>query len=54
MRHRINKFIKLYGLWNVSRVSFVLNKIWKENPDGNKVVDWHNLLRELGWDINFA
>lgn len=54
MRHRINKFIKLYGLWNVCRVSFVLQKIWKENPDGNKVVDWHNLLKELGWDINFA
>ncbi|RCK65969.1 Transcriptional activator protein UGA3 [Candida viswanathii] len=54
MRHRINKFIRLYGLWNVSRISFVLNKIWKENPDGSKVVDWHSLLRELGWDINFA
>ena len=54
MRHRINKFIKLYGLWNVCRVSFVLQKIWKDNPDGSKVVDWHNLLKELGWDINFA
>ncbi|KAL6449729.1 UGA3 Transcriptional activator protein UGA3 [Candida maltosa Xu316] len=54
MRHRINKFIKLYGLWNVSRISFVLHKIWKENPDGSKVVDWHNSLKELGWDINFA
>ncbi|KAG7663806.1 uncharacterized protein J8A68_002666 [[Candida] subhashii] len=54
MRYRIGEFMKLYGIWNVSRVRFVLEKIWESNPAGNMVVDWHQILNDLNWDLNFA
>ncbi|EGW33743.1 uncharacterized protein SPAPADRAFT_64973 [Spathaspora passalidarum NRRL Y-27907] len=54
MSARIEEYMKLYGMWNVSRVKFLMERIWEENPTGNQVVDWHNLLKEFGWDLNFA
>ncbi|CAI5756273.1 unnamed protein product [Candida verbasci] len=54
MSERIDQFIKLYGMWNVTRVKFVIEKIWKDNPNGDSVIDWHSSLKELGWDLNFA
>ncbi|KAK6453934.1 zinc-finger transcription factor of the Zn(2)-Cys(6) binuclear cluster domain type [Scheffersomyces xylosifermentans] len=54
MRSRLNNFMKLYGPWNVGRAQFIIEKVWAGNPSGNNVVDWHSILRELGWDINFA
>ncbi|KAI5957286.1 hypothetical protein KGF54_000214 [Candida jiufengensis] len=51
---RVDSFIKLYGMFNVNRVKDIIQKIWKNNLDGNKVVDWHEMLNQLGWDINFA
>lgn len=54
MRIRIDKMMATYGPWNVVRVKFLVEKVWEENPDGDKVVDWHAILKSLGWDLNFA
>lgn len=54
MTKRIDKFIQTYGPWSVIRGKEVIEKIWEINPDGDKVVDWHKILKDLGWEINFA
>lgn len=54
MTKRLQHYMKVYGPWNVRVVKIVMERVWEENPDGNKVVDWHNIVKELGWDINFA
>ncbi|KAK6198547.1 fungal-specific transcription factor domain-containing protein [Scheffersomyces amazonensis] len=54
MKERVENFIKLYGPWNVRRAKYLMEKVWQNNKDGNMVVDWHSILRELDWDINFA
>lgn len=51
---RLDNFIKSYGPWNLTRVKDLMLNVWERNPDGTKAVDWHSVLRELGWDINFA
>lgn len=54
MTQRLERYMKVYGPWNVRVVKIVMERVWDENPDGNKVVDWHHIVKELGWDINFA
>lgn len=54
MKLRTDKFMQLYGPWNVVRVRHLMEKVWELNPDGDKVVDWLVILKELNWDINFA
>lgn len=54
MRHRYDTFMRIYGPWNVVRVKALVEHIWRENPQGDKVVDWHAVLNDLGWEINFA
>lgn len=54
MRGRMEKMIATYGPWNVVRVKFLVEKVWEYNPDGDSVVDWHAILKNLGWDLNFA
>ncbi|KAI5961915.1 uncharacterized protein KGF55_003886 [Candida pseudojiufengensis] len=51
---RVDSFIKLYGMFNANRVKEFMLRIWDLNSNGDKVVDWHEMLKELGWDINFA
>ncbi|KAK6461266.1 fungal-specific transcription factor domain-containing protein [Scheffersomyces coipomensis] len=54
MKQRVENFIKLYGPWNVRRAKYLMEKVWQQNRDGDTVVDWHSILRNLDWDINFA
>lgn len=54
MRQRLDQFMKLYGPWNVTRAKFLMEKVWEKSPEGDRVVDWHSILKDLGWDINFA
>lgn len=54
MRLRTQKMMDMYGPWNVVRVKFLMEKVWEINPQGDCVVDWHAILKELGWEINFA
>lgn len=54
MSRRIDGYIKTYGPWSNTRVKEVITKIWELNPDGDKAIDWHAILKELGWEINFA
>ncbi|KAI3406951.2 hypothetical protein KGF56_000244 [Candida oxycetoniae] len=54
MQERVKVFIKTYGMFNVNRVKDIMEKIWKKNSNGNQVLDWHEILDELGWDLNFA
>lgn len=54
MINRIDKFIQTYGTWSINRAKVVIEKIWQANPDGDKVVDWNKVLKDLGWNINFA
>ncbi|CAH6718439.1 hypothetical protein CLIB1444_01S06744 [[Candida] jaroonii] len=54
MSRRIDGYIKTYGPWSNTRVKEVITKIWDLNPDGDKAIDWHAILKELGWEINFA
>lgn len=54
MMQRVNSFIENYGMFNANRAREVMQKIWKENCNGDKVIDWHSMLNELGWDLNFA
>lgn len=54
MKQRVDRFMKLYGHWSVIRTQAVMEKVWAQNPDGDKVVDWFKILKDLDWDINFA
>lgn len=54
MRERLDEFMKLYGPWNVTRAKFLMEKVWEQSPEGDRVVDWHSILKDLGWDVNFA
>lgn len=54
MNLRIQKMMEMYGPWNVVRVKYLIERVWERNPEGDRVVDWHAILMELGWDINFA
>ncbi|CUM63513.1 uncharacterized protein PRCAT00001089001 [Priceomyces carsonii] len=54
IRELIGRFVKLYGPWNITNISMVIDRVWSDNPQGDKFVNWHSILRELGWDINFA
>lgn len=54
MRSRMEKMIATYGPWNVVRVKYLVERVWEENPDGDRVVDWHAILKTLDWDLNFA
>lgn len=54
MRQRLEQFMNLYGPWNVARAKFLMERVWEQNPSGDQVVDWHSILKDLGWDINFA
>lgn len=54
MNARIQKMMAMYGPWNVVRVKALMERVWEKNPDGDRVVDWHPILADLGWDINFA
>lgn len=54
MRIRFEKLINDYGPWNVVRVKSLVEKIWAENPHGDRVVDWNAMLNNLNWDLNFA
>lgn len=54
MRKRIELFIESYGTTNVTRVRFLMERVWETNPNGNQVVDWYKILHDLDWEINFA
>ncbi|KAI5957854.1 hypothetical protein KGF57_003121 [Candida theae] len=54
MLQRVNSFIEQYGMFNANRAREVMQKIWKENSSGDKVTNWHSMLNDLGWDLNFA
>ena len=54
MLQRVNSFIDQYGMFNANRAREVMQKIWKENSNGDKVTNWHSMLNDLGWDLNFA
>lgn len=54
MTLRMENFIKVYGPWNLARAKYLMEKVWERNIEGNSVVDWYSILKELGWDINFA
>ena len=54
MLARMDSFMKLYGPWNIRNVKVVTQMVWERNPLGDKCIDWHRILEELGWDINFA
>lgn len=54
MKQRLDEFMNLYGPWNVIRAKFLMERVWEQNPFGDQVVDWHSILKDLGWDINFA
>lgn len=54
MNLRIQKMVEMYGPWNVVRVKYLIERVWERNHNGDSVVDWHSILVELGWDINFA
>lgn len=54
MKKRITTHIELFGPWSISRVLYVIEKIWELNPDGDKFIDWHKTLKDLNWHINFA
>lgn len=51
---RMDAFMKFYGPWNIRNVKVVTQMVWERNPHGDKCVDWHRILEELGWDMNFA
>lgn len=51
---KVDAMMKIYGPWNVVRVKLVLTEIWDRNPSGDTVVDWIEILREFGWELNFA
>lgn len=54
MSQRIDKMMDMYGPWNLIRVKHLIELVWERNPDGDRVVDWHSILVELGWELNFA
>jgi transcriptional activator protein UGA3 len=54
MQRRISTYKANYVASNVGRVEYILEKIWASDPYGDSVVDWYRLLRELGWELNFA
>lgn len=54
MRKRLDNFSKHYGMWNVSRAKYVMERVWEQNLHGNNVVDWYAILKDLDWDISFA
>lgn len=54
MRRRISTYKANYVASNVGRVEYILEKIWASDPCGDSVVDWYRLLKELGWELNFA
>ncbi|CAL1181111.1 unnamed protein product [Candida parapsilosis] len=54
MLQRVNSFVDQYGMFNANRAREVMQKIWKENSNGDKVTNWHSMLNDLGWDLNFA
>ncbi|KAF3990709.1 hypothetical protein FT663_01554 [Candidozyma haemuli var. vulneris] len=54
MRDILNQMMETYGPWNVQRIKYVMEQVWDLNPGGDKVVDWLAILKELGWEINFA
>lgn len=54
MRDILNQMMETYGPWNVQRIKYVMEQVWEQNPDGDKVVDWLAILKQLGWEINFA
>lgn len=54
MQRRISTYKANYVASNVGRVEYILEKIWASDPHGDSVVDWYRLLKELGWELNFA
>lgn len=54
MRDILNQMMETYGPWNVQRIKYVMEQVWEQNPNGDKVVDWLAILKQLGWEINFA
>lgn len=54
MRARVEKMIEMYGPWNVVRVKTLIEEVWIRNENGDRVVDWNLILKELGWELNFA
>lgn len=54
MRQRIDKMMEMYGPWNLIRVKHLIELVWEKNPHGDLVVDWHSILVDLGWELNFA
>lgn len=54
MRNLIDRYIALYAPWNVRNVLFVVYKIWELNCGGNRYIDWHQVLDDMGWELNFA
>lgn len=51
---KVDAMIQMYGPWNVVRVKLIMTEIWDRNPNGDTVVDWIAILREFGWELNFA
>lgn len=54
MRGMMETLIETYGPWNVVRVKAILERVWAQYPDGDRVVNWRGILTELGWEVNFA
>lgn len=54
MTKRFESFIERYKWKNVLRCQIVIKYIWKLNCKGEKFVDWHAVVKTLGWDLSFA
>lgn len=54
MMKRFTAFIERYRWKNVVRCQIIIRYVWKLNCKGDKFVDWHAIVKTLGWDLSFA
>ncbi|KAG7819689.1 hypothetical protein KL928_002363 [Ogataea angusta] len=54
MEARIDDVVKRYRWKNIVRCRLVMREVWKVNSNGERWVDWYEIVRRLGWDLSFA
>ncbi|CCH44193.1 putative transcriptional regulatory protein [Wickerhamomyces ciferrii] len=43
-----------YAFKNLERAKAVMEQVWIVDPLGSRCVDWYDIVKKLGWDLNFA
>lgn len=54
MLDRFNDLSTRYSFKNVTKVKMIMEQVWLIDPNGTKCVDWYEIVKKLGWDLNFA